>query len=204
VSGAIGGIVVKSAARTRFGIAGGLLVGLLGHASAQEMRLPELSLGYQVQRFSGGSAESLVVPRWANVDLAYPVTGVPISIVGQFDFGRKAETDTRLGTDLDLTWTFATYGFGVRWSAPAGAAMRPFLQVLGGAQRFYYSESLKNIPDSERNSDSGTDALVQVGGGVAVPLSAKWSLVGQIDYRRIFDVSLNNVRFVGGFRLGIE
>jgi hypothetical protein len=193
-----------SVARIVLGMFGALLVVTTAPASAQEVRLPELSVGYQFQRFSGGGDESLTVARWANVDLAYPVTGVPLSIVGQFDFGRKAATETQLGTELDLTWTFATYAFGVRWNGRTDARMRPFVQVLGGAQRFYFSESLKNVPDSERDSDSGTDALVQFGGGVAVPLSARWSLIGQMDYRRIFDVALNNVRFVGGFRLGIE
>jgi hypothetical protein len=188
--------------RIAFTVVAALLVGAT--ASAQDMPLPELSLGYQFQRFSGGGRESFTVPKWANVDLAYPIGRSRLSVVGQYDFGRKAETRTENGTDLDLTSTFNTFGFGVRWTAPTGG-VRPFVQMLGGAQRFYFSESLKDVDQSERDSESGTDALFQVGGGVAVPLNRKWSLLGQVDYRRIFaDEGINNVRFVGGFRLGIE
>jgi hypothetical protein len=191
-------------AKMAFGIVGALLV-TAGTAPAQQTRLPELSLGYEFQRFSGGEAESFTVPKWANVDLAYPITGVPISIVGQFDFGRRTETRTELGTELDLTSTFSTYGFGVRWNAPRYSRIRPFAQFLGGAQRFYFSESLENVVASERDSDSGTDALLQVGGGIAFSLTRKWNLLWQTDYRRIFaDQGINNLRFVAGFRLGIE
>jgi hypothetical protein len=188
-----------------FAIAGLLLVGTAGRASAQEMPLPELSLGYQFQRLSGAGVESFTVPKWANVDLAYPISTLPISVIGQYDFGRKAETRTEAGTELDLTWTFNTFGFGVRWTSPTYARMRPFVQLLGGAQRFYFSESLKDVQGSERDSESGTDALLQFGGGIAVPLNRKWRLLGQLDYRRIFaDQGINGLRFVGGFRLGIE
>jgi hypothetical protein len=191
--------------RIAFGIVASVLVGGSVPAGAQDMPLPELSLGYEFQQYSGGGVESFTVPKWANVDLAYPIGRLPISVVGQYDFGRRAETRTELGTELDLTSTFNTYGFGVRWTAATDARVRPFVQLLGGAQRFYLSESLKDVQGSERDSESGTDALVQFGGGIAVPLNRKWSLLGQVDYRRIFtDEGINILRFVGGFRVGIE
>ena len=177
-------------------------MGLAGPASAQEVRLPELSLGTNSSR---SQAVALRVSPCRSGPTSISLTQSlqsPVSIVGQFDFGRKAEHETQNGTELDLTSTFATYAFGMRWNAGTYAGVRPFVQLLGGAQRFYFSESLADVPDSERNSASGTDALLQVGGGIAVPLNAKWSLIGQTDYRRIFaDEGVNNLRFVGGFRL---
>jgi hypothetical protein len=191
--------------RMAFASIGLLFVGLAGPASAQEGPLPELSLGYEFQRFSGGGNESYTVPKWANVDLAYPISRRPVSVVGQYDFGRRAETRTELGTELDLTTTFNTYAFGVRWTAPTYARMRPFVQLLGGGQRVYFSESLKDVQGSERDSESATDAIVQFGGGIAFPLGRRWNLLGQMDYRRIFaDEGLHNLRFVGGFRLGVQ
>jgi hypothetical protein len=179
-----------------------LLSGGAGTASAQSA-LPELSAGYQVQRFSG-AGESFTVPKWVNVDFSYPITGVPIAVVGQFDFARKSDIEPLAGSELEFRSTFNTYAFGGRYTArPAG--VRPFVHVLGGAQRLYFSESIKGVRASERFSDWSTSPLVQLGGGVAVPITRRWSALGQMDYRRIFaDEGTNNVRFVGGFRLGIE
>ena len=194
------------AKKTAFGILGALMASL-SPSFAQEARIPELSFGYEFQRYSGSGFESFTVPKWANVDLAYPITAVPLSVVGQFDFGRRAEdrVEAETGTVLDLTSTFSTYAFGARWNAPSSGRVAPFVQMLGGAQRFYISESVKDVQASERDSESGTNALVQFGGGIAFALNRRWGLVAQTDYRRIFDdEGINNLRFVGGFRLGIE
>jgi hypothetical protein len=50
---------------------------------------------------------------------------------------------------------------------------------------------------------SGTNPLVQFGGGVAVPINDKTSFVGQADYRRIFTEGegTNTIRFVAGVRI---
>ncbi len=52
-------------------------------------------------------------------------------------------------------------------------------------------------------SDSGTDPMMQFGGGVSVPVAGGLGVFGQFDYRRIFaeDQGVNGVRFVGGIRL---
>jgi hypothetical protein len=196
--------VVDRVTRIALGIIALAFAGIVP-ASAQESALPELSVGYEFQRFSGGGRESFIVPRWANVDFSYPIGGTPISAVGQYDFARKAETLMEFGTELDAATTFNTYAFGVRWTAPIYAGIRPFVQLLGGGQRFYFREDLKDVGGAERYSEWGTDAMLQFGGGVAVPLTRKWSVLGQMDYRRIFaDEGINNVRLVTGFRLGIE
>jgi Outer membrane protein beta-barrel domain len=187
--------------RFAFGIVALLLTSA---ASAQDVPLPALSFGYEFQRFSG-DGESLNVPKWVNVDFAYPLARAPISVIGQYDYGQTTETATQLGTQFDVRSTFNTYAFGVRWTAPITAGTQPFVQVLSGAQRYYFRQSLAGAPDFETDSDWGTDALFQFGGGIAVPLTRRWSALGQIDYRRIFaDEGVNNVRFVAGFRLSVE
>jgi hypothetical protein len=162
-------------------------------ASAQNV-----SFGYQFQHLSNGG-DGFNMPLGLNVDAAVPV-GSRLSIVGQVDWSRKSESETFVGTSVEATLSATTYGGGVRWTGRA-PSVAPYIDVLFGATHF---SGNGNVAGVEVLSDSSTDAMFQVGGGVAVPLDGATSVIGQFDYRRIFtdDEGTNSIRFVAGIRFG--
>lgn len=159
----------------------------------------DLSLGYQFQRLSA-DGETINAPVGFNVDVAAPIAG-RLSVVGQFDWSRKSESETVFGTSVDATANFATFGGGLRWKGASGAAT-PFVQALFGATRASFDN---NVAGQQFDSGSGTDAMFQLGGGLTVPLSGNLNALGQVDYRRIFaeGEGINSVRFVAGIRVGL-
>jgi hypothetical protein len=174
------------------------LVGLVVIASALPASAQNISFGYQFQRLSGGG-DSVSMPAGFNVDAAVPV-GSSVSVVGQFDWSRKSESETVLGTSVDGTFNVSTFGGGVRWTGRMPSAA-PFVHVLFGGARM---SGDGNVAGVQVVSDSTTDPMLQIGGGVGVPLTGTTSVIGQIDYRRIFtDVEgTNSIRFVAGIRFG--
>jgi hypothetical protein len=173
-------------------------VGAVGPVFAQD-----LSVGYQFQRlFAAG--DSLNLPAGFNVDISAPIFG-NLSVVGQFDHSRKIESKVILGTTLEGTSTFSTFGGGVRWTSRANPSATPFIQLVVGATRESDSGKIAGVSFSGADF-SATDAMVQVGGGIAEPLSRRLSAIGQFDYRRIFtkDPGTNSIRLVGSLRFIIK
>ena len=174
---------------------------LLGAAVpvAGQSKSPDLTLAYQFQRFPGGGDVSSNVPGGFNVDVSYPIQG-DLRVVGQFDWSRKTESQSALGVTAEATATNSVFGGGVRWGSHVSMDYTPYVHVLVGAAR---SSGSVSVGSRELFSGSDTDAIVQVGGGVTVPINKKVSAVGQFDYRRIFtsDEGTNSIRVVGGIRV---
>ena len=163
----------------------------------------DLSVGYQFQRLSA-AGDSLNLPAGFNVDISVPILG-DLRVLGQFDLSRRTESKVILGTTLEGTSTFATFGGGVRWTSHANPSATPFIQLVVGATRESDTGKIAGVSFSGADF-TATDAMMQVGGGAAVPLSKRVSAVGQFDYRRIFtkDLGTNSIRFVGSIRFMIK
>jgi hypothetical protein len=162
-------------------------------ASAQEV-----SVGYQFQHLSGGG-DGLNAPMGIAADLAIPLLS-DLDAVGQVDWSRKSESETIFGTSVKASINIAAFGGGIRWSTRASQRLTPFVQALFGAMHVSGSASVAGRKVAD---DSGTKALLQVGGGVAVPIAGVLSALGQFDYRRVFTEhrGLDSIRVVGGIRV---
>jgi hypothetical protein len=176
-----------------------LLVGVLtiaAPASAQS-----LSLGYQFQRF-WGDGDGLNVPLGFNVDAGAPL-GRGIEAVGQLDWSRKNESTTIVGTSIDATANFTTFGGGIRWHRATRAPAAPFVDAMIGATRLTAGCKVGGVDCEElagENIDAETDPMFQVGGGVTFPVGG-FAALAQVDYRRIMgDADVNSFRFVVGVR----
>ena len=178
----------------------GLVVALMLSvaALATPAAAQELSLGYQMQRFSS-EGDSLNAPFGVNVSLAGPGSGA-MSVVGQVDWSRRQESQAVLGTSIDATATFAAFAGGLRWSGRGSQSATPFFDALFGVMR---TSGSAHIAGEKIGSASETDPMLQLGGGVSVPIAGALGAFGQFDYRRIFadGVGVNAVRFVAGIRL---
>lgn len=178
---------------TKFGVCVGVFVAALSAAPASAQ---DLSLGYQFQRFSG-DGDSINAPLGINADVAYPVSG-PLSVVGQFDWSRKSESETVFGTSVDATANFTAVGGGVRYAMASSSRLKPYLQALIGLMHTSFDS---NVAGQSFFSESTNDALFQVGAGVTAPMG-RVNLLGQIDYRRVFsDSGVNVLRVVAGVRI---
>jgi hypothetical protein len=167
--------------------------GLAMPAAAQEV-----SFGYQMQHFAS-EGDSFNAPFGVNFSVAGPSSGA-VSIVGQLDWSRKHESETVFGTSVDASANFTAFAGGVRFSGRGSRSATPFVEGLFGAM---HTTGNAHVAGINVASDSETDPMLQVGGGVSVPVSGALGVFGQFDYRRIFasDTGVNGLRFVGGIRL---
>ncbi|HEV3217668.1 MAG TPA: outer membrane beta-barrel protein [Vicinamibacterales bacterium] len=163
----------------------------------------DFSVGYQFQRLFA-TGDSLNLPAGFNVDVSGSILG-HLSVVGQFDWSRKTESNVILGTTLEGTSTLSTFGGGVRWTSLSNPNATPFIHLVVGATHESDTGKIAGVSFSAANA-STTDAMVQVGGGVALPLTKSVSAVVQFDYRRILtkDPGTNSMRIVGGIRFKIR
>lgn len=196
----------------RFGIAvvfGALTLAAVP-ASAQE-----LSLGYQWQHltfdiedeFDVFVDDSLTAPFGINLDVAFPVTPA-LDVFGQLDWSTKGEDVDLLGESLESSFNFTTFGGGIRWSSRTNPSVTPFVHGLFGLTHTSFSCEVSGVDCDDFFDDddlSSTDPMIQLGGGVAIPIGGL-SALGQVDYRRIFaeDAGVNGFRFVIGVRLGLR
>jgi hypothetical protein len=177
---------------------------LLGAVLTVGMALPaaaqDVSVGYQFQRITDG--DGLNLRAGFNVDASFPIGYRRLRAMGQVDWSRKSESERIGGTTVEGSTTLTTYGAGVRWAPSAKGS--PFAQVIIGAMRASASCTIAGVDLCDEPAES--DLMVQVGGGVAVPLTATMALVGQVDYRRIFyeGEAGNTFRIVGGIRLNLS
>jgi hypothetical protein len=181
-----------------------LVVGIMTLASLPASA-QELSLGYQWQQFSFDIDDefdvfiddSVTAPLGFNVDVAAPITGA-LDVFGQVDWSRQSQNIDIFGQSVESSWTFLSYGGGVRWSSRASPSVTPFVQGLFGATRASVGcEVLTFDCDDFLDEDnlSSTNPMLQLGGGVAIPLGGL-SALGQVDYRRVFveDSGVNGFR----------
>lgn len=147
--------------------------------AAAQPRL-SVSMGYQ----------ALHLPdTWAPVGVNFDVAVNRFeswSILGEF--GVVHDGDDPSSAD-PRDFNIFNVGGGARWSHK-GAAIRPFVQMIGGIQV------------STSDTDSDTAFMLQPGGGIHVPISERWGLSAQIDYRPVFyrEEVVQEVRFVAGVR----
>jgi len=173
------------------------VAGLMSMASVVPATAQNISFGYQYQHLSAAS-QDVNMPAGLNVDVGLPV-GSGLSLIGQFDWSSKSQTEVVFGTSVSGNIDISTFGGGVRWTAPV-PSIAPFVDVVFGGSHFSGSLNLAGVQVS---SGSTTDPMVQFGGGVAIPVGSAVSVLGQVDYRRIFtDQGTDSFRFVGGIRVG--
>jgi hypothetical protein len=177
-------------------------------ASAQEV-----SIGYQWQQVSTDDdgddvfTDCCIAPFGINFDFAAPITPA-LDVVGQLDWSRWSDSEIILGTSVDTSATFTTFGAGLRWSARGNPGATPYLHgLIGGTHTSIGCEVGGFDCDDVLTDDetSATNFMFQIGGGVAVPMGGV-GLIGQFDYRRIFfeGEGANSIRFVVGVRFGLR
>ncbi len=175
-----------------------VLLVLVLAACAAPAAAQEVSFGYQMQRFSS-EGDSVSAPFGVSLSIAGPTSG-SLSVVGQVDWSRKHESETVLGTSVAGTANFAGFAGGVRWSGRSTPGATPFAEALFGVMRTSGSAQVAGV---SVGSDSETNPMFEIGGGVAVPMAGPLGVFGQVGYRRIFpdDSAVNGLRFVAGIQL---
>lgn len=171
----------------------------------------EISLGYQWQQISVDADEiasdCCTAPFGINLDISAPLTPA-LDFVGQLDWSRWSESQVILGTSVEASLDFTTFGAGIRWSARGNRGATPYLHALLGGTHTSIGCEVDGFDCDDVLSDdetSATNFMFQIGGGVAVPMGGV-SLVGQFDYRRIFfeGEGANSIRFVAGVRASLR
>ena len=138
-------------------------------------------------------------PAGWNIDVAGPWGNKEVlRWVGEF--GMSQDEQTELGVTGTLKFYHAAAGLRViSWDRHTVA---PFVQILGGVVH-----PTANLVLANRGpfSDGDWAPMVQPGGGVSVPLASIVSVVGQVDYRRVFfrETAENEFRINFGIRIGI-
>jgi len=158
----------------------------------------DLSLGYQLQRFSSGG-DGTNVPLGLSVSLAGPVSRTG-AIVGQVDWSRKHQSESVFGTSVEATANFTAFAGGVRHSARGNLSATPFVEALFGVMR---SSGSARVAGEKFEGGSAFDPMLQLGAGLSTPVGGGLGAFVQLDYRRIFADSegINGARFVAGIRL---
>ena len=191
----------------RFGVA--VVFGAITLA-AVPARAQNVSIGYQWQNVSVDDEEDFtdccIAPFGINFDAGFPITPA-IDVVGQLDWSRWSDSAVILGTSVDASVNFTTYGGGIRWSGRGNPSATPFVHALLGAVHTSVGCEVGGIDcdDVIGGDTSSTDFMLQLGGGVVVPVGGI-GVIGQFDYRRFFyeDEGANSIRFVVGIRVGLR
>lgn len=163
-------------------------------AAAQNVPKAEFSGGYQFVRVmdTEGDFEENLPGGWY-ADVVGNLTSM-IGIVGEVGGNYKTLKD---GSD-EAKLKIHDFAGGVRVSGRKNAMVVPFGQVLFGG--------LHHSVSDDGDSDTGTDKMVQVGGGVKVMprANAKVGINIGVDYVRVFpseDADINVFRFVVGINV---
>lgn len=162
-------------------IAGVMTVAAATAAQAQDPI--NLGVGYQFTHSSGEGGFSENAPGGFFVD----VTGKLPNKSGMISWNWLGELSGAFKSENGVTGHTYTFAGGVRGSWDMNPQAMPFVQVeVGGA-------------NSGGGGSSENGFLVDVGGGVKIPLMGKKiSAVGKVDYARAFFSSGVNIIRVGG------
>jgi hypothetical protein len=157
-------------------------------SSAQAQTRSEFSAGYQVTH-----VPDLTLPAGWYADISVPL--VPMfNVVGEVSGAYKSESLAGVSTTAKLH----TFLGGVRFTGRGTPTVVPFGQVLIGAAKLNFGV---NAAGASILSGSDTEFALQLGGGVNVMASPRVGVRAGVDYRRIFTVDENEVRFAFGIVL---
>ena len=195
----------------------GLASGFAVPVTAQETPRPEVSAGYQLERFSQqgrfhdairfGRGDAITPTTGWYFDAAINVTQM-IGIVAEFGGAYTSESRTQGRVDGQVNIQFHQFMTGVRVNRRRSPKIMPFGQLLVGAVRskFRATGSELNESDPSRpllsyDSEANTDFAVQAGGGVNVAVASNVGVRLGGDYLRLF--AANEATHVFRFTAGI-
>ena len=177
-----------------------LVIGVLlisgGTALAQDKG--DVSGGYRVLRAFGDEAETF--GKGWYFDVTGHVTDM-VSIVGDVGGSYKSESFTEGGLSFEGSLKIHAFQGGVKFRVPTmNTNVTPFAQVLGGGVR----SSFKFEAGSISESDSSTDGILTISGGVDVSGMAKIGVRVQAGYFRVFEAGegTNGFQFSIGAKVG--
>lgn len=157
-------------------------------SGAQAQTRSEFSAGYQVTH-----VPDLTLPAGWYADISVPV--IPMfNVVGEVSGAYKSESLAGVSTTAKLH----TFLGGARFSGRGTPKVVPFGQVLIGAAKLNFGVSAAG---TSIFGGSDTEFALQLGGGVNVMSSPRVGVRAAVDYRRIFTVDENEVRFAFGIVL---
>jgi opacity protein-like surface antigen len=162
----------------RFGFAAALLLVFVASPVTAQTGT-SVGIGYQALHLPDTWA-----PIGANFDVAFRRTDA-WSILGEFGIAHEGGDDASNSDGFNIF----NLGGGARWSA-RGDGITPFAQLVAGIQ----------ISTSETDSD--TAFMLQPGAGIHYPLSDRFGVSAQVDYRPVFyrEETVQEFRFVVGAR----
>jgi hypothetical protein len=172
----------------RFGPACALTLLFVSTASAAYAQHHPIAVGVAYQLLD---RDELIFPIGVDIDVSAGLTW-GFAVVGEAGWSRNSSRQFGL---RDITTPFHLAG-GIRWSPDSHRRFGPYGQLLVGLE---YERS-----DIERfGVDVASNALVQLGAGLRVQLTATKDLFGQIDWRHVAvdDSNRNAVRILIGVRL---
>jgi hypothetical protein len=152
----------------------------------------DLSVGYQFTHTPDTN-----LPLGFGVDIAAPLTD-SLSVVGEFAWGRNANSNVfvGLGSSVTVTQTLTTFGGGVRWSVPS-SEFAPYIQLLAGAARGAVGDV--TFAGTTVPGTSDTKFMVQPGVGMSTGFANGLRGFGEVDFRRVFaDPGENEIRILVG------
>jgi outer membrane protein with beta-barrel domain len=165
-----------------------IVLGVALPAAAQGTPKAELSAGYNFFRvFEEDLGDEKNFTKGWYADVAGNMSDM-LAIVGLVSGTYKTISEGNVDVDLSVH----TFLGGVRLSSRANQRMVPFVQFLGGAAR----SSFEGLGES----DSETDGVLQVGGGVNLMPNATVGVRLGGDYLRVFEdpEGVNVFRFTAG------
>jgi opacity protein-like surface antigen len=151
-----------------------LVAGILGTGLPAAAQAPtfELGAGYQ---FTHIPEQSL--PIGFAVDAARNM-GETLGWVAEGGWARDSESAFGVDASLD----FWHLGAGPRLSARRSPRATPFAQLIVGWLHARQSVEFAGVDES----GSSNHFMLQPGGGISVQAGDGWSVVGSVDYRRVF------------------
>ena len=184
-----------------------LMAGMMGAAlpvAAQDLEKMDVGIGYQGATSSektpepGGPSYSGLYKYGFNADGSVPLNE-KFSVVAELGWIRNSLKEDPAASHAN--YNAVNYGGGLRWNR-RGEKITPFLQVVLGVSRDTFDPGSGPALGKFINAKFTTNNLmVQPGGGVAIPFNDVMSVVGQVDYRRVFSDEGDNVfRYVFGLR----
>jgi hypothetical protein len=158
----------------------------------------DISGGYRYLHAGGDESESF--PKGWYFDVTGHLTDI-VSIVGDVGGTYKSESETVGGVSIEGSLKIHTFQGGVKFRVPTmNPNVVPFAQVLGGGVR----SSFKLSGGGFNESDSATDGLLTLSGGVDVSGMAKVGVRVQAGYFRVFEEGegTNGFQFSVGAKIG--
>jgi hypothetical protein len=205
----------------RFASAAALLMTVASTAHAQTTQTTivpvyEVGAGYQLVQ-TGEVCDEGTITQTCLTDRTFPF-GLNFDVVRNFGtvgLGVVAELGFSRDSDDDVSFGLWQYGGGIRWTWRLNPKIAPYGQLLLGAARTSVNDDVNDF------DASSTDFMLQPGVGLNFGVNERFSVFGQVDFRRMFlgdvgidddfselpiaveDVTRTDFRLVFGVRFGI-